>query len=312
MQSPALLHRFLPIRQVTPVSFLHNHAKRIEKLNEKFKEKNSKELWLKEHGPGGSVKHSTPYSSKQIEQITLDFAKKKNALTGSMMYDFSSIVKKVVRDTTHRVVVVRGANGSFCSGGDLNFVEKIASEEGAFVMNSVMMNAVNKLARSDKVSIAVLEGFTMGGGTELASACDIRVAKKNAKVGFVQGRMGVCPGWGGGRYLVETLGRARAIEYLTTAAEVTAEELHRIGYVNFVYDSEEELESYLNRFNALRTDPFIASKRMVANYSRESSLSEEEKEMKEQLIFMSVWGQNDHKDNIHHIRQSIKAKKEKK
>eukprot|EP00080_Pristionchus_pacificus_P003821 PDM63841.1 hypothetical protein PRIPAC_49814 [Pristionchus pacificus] len=281
MNNAMLLHRLASLRQVTQAASIHTHVKTIAQLSSKYEKDEAKENWLKEQGDGGSVKYTRNGSNPDLGQVTFHHKEKLNAFTGAMMHDFSLAVREAVKDERTRCVVVRGENGNFCSGGELNFVEKIASEEGSYVMNTVMMSSLKKLANSDKVSIAVLEGSTMGGASEIASACDIRV-------GFVQGKMGVCPGWGGGRFLVKTLGTARAMEYLSTAAVVGAEELHKVS-----------------------KHAFVAAKRMVVNYSGKNR-NPKEREEEERRIFMSVWGHADHKKSIHDIRENlIRAKKEK-
>ncbi|GMT06755.1 hypothetical protein PENTCL1PPCAC_28929 [Pristionchus entomophagus] len=313
MNTPGLILRLASHRQVTPAAFIHKHIQVISQLSSKYEKDDAKEKWLKEQGDGGSVSYARNGSNNDLGLVTFHHKQKLNAFTGAMMHDFSVAVREAVKDEKTRCVVVRGENGNFCSGGELNFVERIASEEGSFVMNTVMMTALKKLANSEKVSIAVLEGSTMGGASEIASACDIRVAHRKSKVGFVQGKMGVCPGWGGGRYLLKTLGTARAMEYLATAALVRAEELYKIGYVTHLFDSEAELTEYLKRFSRLESkNAFVAAKRMVANYSGKTR-NPKEKEEEERRIFMSVWGHADHKKSIQAIRDNLtRAKKEKK
>ncbi|KAF8353566.1 hypothetical protein PRIPAC_95189 [Pristionchus pacificus] len=312
MNNAMLLHRLASLRQVTQAASIHTHVKTIAQLSSKYEKDEAKENWLKEQGDGGSVKYTRNGSNPDLGQVTFHHKEKLNAFTGAMMHDFSLAVREAVKDERTRCVVVRGENGNFCSGGELNFVEKIASEEGSYVMNTVMMSSLKKLANSDKVSIAVLEGSTMGGASEIASACDIRVAHRKAKVGFVQGKMGVCPGWGGGRFLVKTLGTARAMEYLSTAAVVGAEELHKAGFISHLIDNEDDLTEYLKRFSRLESKhAFVAAKRMVVNYSGKNR-NPKEREEEERRIFMSVWGHADHKKSIHDIRENlIRAKKEK-
>ncbi|GMR62409.1 hypothetical protein PMAYCL1PPCAC_32604, partial [Pristionchus mayeri] len=305
MNTSVIFNRLGAFRQVTPISFFHGHGKKgIDSDNEK---------WLKEQGSGGSVSYTRNEDNAHFGFVTFHNKQKLNAFTGAMMHDFAVAVRDAVEDESTRCIIVRGENGNFCSGGELNFVEKIANEHGSYIMNKVMMSSLKRLAGSDKVSIAVLEGSTMGGASEIASACNIRVAHKKAKVGFVQGTMGVCPGWGGGRFLVETLGTARAIEYLTTAAVMEAEELHKIGFITHIFDTEEHLDAYLTRFSKLESqNAAVAAKRMVANYS-DKHRDDKEREAEERSIFMSVWGHEDHLKSIEAIRENLaNAKKGKK
>lgn len=313
MNSSVLVRRLASVGQVTSAASIHNHVKAISQLHSKYEKDETMEKWLKEQGPGGCVTYARDDSNADLGFVTFRYKERMNAFTGAMLADFSVAIKEAVKDERTRCVILRGENGTFCSGGDLNFVEKIASEEGSYVMNTTMMQALKRLANSDKVSIAVLEGATMGGASEIASSCDIRVAHKKAKVGFVQGKMGVCAGWGGGRYLVKTLGTARTMEYWATSAVKGAEELEKIGFISHLFDDEEGLFEYLNKFSRMESkNAFVAAKRMVANYSGKQR-NPKEREEEERRIFMSVWGQADHKKAIQALREQLaKAKKERK
>ncbi|PAV79897.1 hypothetical protein WR25_06613 isoform C [Diploscapter pachys] len=113
-------------------------------------------------------------------------------------------------------------------------------------MTNFMSDALQALRTSPAISIALVRGNCLGGSTELSSACDIRVAHRKSKFGFWQGNLGLVPVWGGASYLVQTVGRSNALMLMATTATLSCEEAHRIGYVNRIFDTDDEAKEIIN------------------------------------------------------------------
>ncbi|VDL79240.1 unnamed protein product [Nippostrongylus brasiliensis] len=155
------------------------------------------------------------------------------------------------------VLVVEGVGRSFCSGADLGLIEN--------------------------VSVARLHGHSLGGGTEIASSCDIRAAHKDSQIGFLQARMGIVPSWGGGNYLASIVGRSTALRLMTTASILSAAEAKDVGFVDFVYESDEEFEAFIASMLKHGTDVCKAQKAFV-----DAVLTNNEDN--KLAVIRSVWG----------------------
>lgn len=95
-------------------------------------------------------------------------------------------------------------------------------------------SVINKIERLEKPVIAAVNGFALGGGCELAMACDIRIASNNAKIGQPEATIGITPGWGGTQRLMRLVGPAKAKEMIFTGKMITADQAAQIGLVNRV------------------------------------------------------------------------------
>ncbi|CAJ0956818.1 unnamed protein product, partial [Mesorhabditis belari] len=222
-----------------------------------------------------------------IATLTLDNPTKKNGLTGSMMADLHYSMDRLEKDEQNlRALIIQGSNGTFCSGGDLDFVKKICDSDHGYIMCSLMSHTLTRLSRLPFISISKIEGFALGGGAELASTCDIRVAHAKAKIGFVQGRIGVTPGWGGLPFIVRNFGYSRALEALCTAKVFNSLELQKLGFLQEIYETNADFEKYLSRYLSIEVEPIKAMKKgVIALQKRDLEAFEVERR-----VFASLWG----------------------
>ena len=153
-----------------------------------------------------------------------------------------------------KVIVITGAGErSFCAGGDIRYVAKIDPIE-AERYATFMHGLLNKIENLEKPVIAAINGYALGGGCQLALACDIRIASSNAKLGQTEVTIGVPPGWGGTQRLSRIVGPAKAKELIYTGKMITAKEAERIGLVNKVISmTPDEENSLLKKINTTNT-----------------------------------------------------------
>ncbi|MEZ4330792.1 MAG: enoyl-CoA hydratase/isomerase family protein [Myxococcota bacterium] len=169
-----------------------------------------------------------------IAWVTLD-APPMNLLGGPLMGALAGLVESLERDATTRVVVLRSADPDFfVAHGD---VETIVSVPVAPVPEATELNFVHQLferiRRLPQVTIAQIEGFARGGGSELALACDMRFAARGRAVfGQPEIALGILPGAGGTARLARLVGRARASEIILGGDDFTAEQAERYGWIN--------------------------------------------------------------------------------
>jgi 3-hydroxypropionyl-coenzyme A dehydratase len=157
-------------------------------------------------------------------------------------------------DDKIKVIIITGAGErSFCAGGDIRYVaniDPIEAERYATFMHGLL----NKIENLEKPVIAAINGYALGGGCQLALACDIRIASSNARLGQPEVTIGIPPGWGGTQRLSRIVGPAKAKELTYTGKMITAKEAERIGLVNKVVSmTPEEGNSLLKKIDTTST-----------------------------------------------------------
>jgi len=220
-----------------------------------------------------------------VAEILLDHPPTRNALSPSMMVELADAVEGVV---DARVVILRGAGGSFCSGGNLQAVrEHLVRPGGGADLVSFMQATTGRLASLGPVVIGVAEGHALGGGAELLTACDFVVAAPDARIGFVQARLGVSPGFGGGTRLVARVGRSTALRLLTGGPVVATEAL-ALGLVDLVReDALTAARAWAAELSELPPDALRAARRLV---DAAAVLPADEALAVERTLFAELWG----------------------
>jgi 3-hydroxypropionyl-coenzyme A dehydratase len=165
-----------------------------------------------------------------------------NALNKEIMTELSQAIDIVSMDDGIKVIIITGTGErSFCAGADIRYVvnvDPIEAERYATFIHTLL----NKIENLQKPVIAAINGYALGGGCELALACDIRIASSNAKIGQTEVTIGIPPGWGGTQRVLRIVGPAKAKELIYTGKMMTAEEAEQIGLVNKVVSLTAEEE----------------------------------------------------------------------
>lgn len=157
-----------------------------------------------------------------------------NAMNVDVISELSRTIDILAADETIKAVVITGAGErSFCAGADISYMVNIEPMQAERYATSAQA-VINKIEKLEKPVIAAVNGFALGGGCELAMACDIRIASSNAKIGQPEVTIGIPPGWGGTQRLMRLVGPAKAKELIFTGKMITADEAAQIGLVNKV------------------------------------------------------------------------------
>jgi enoyl-CoA hydratase len=177
-----------------------------------------------------------------VSWITLDRPDTRNALDWEMLDAFNAVLDEAERTREVRVVVIRSAlERVFVAGGDIAVMRDLTVAEGTrFVYAG--QHLMRRLEESPLVVIAAVGGFALGGGLELALACDMIVASEAAVFALPETQIGLLPGWGGTQRLVRAVSPQRARELIFTGRRVDAREAYDFGFVNRVVAAT-ELES---------------------------------------------------------------------
>jgi len=171
-----------------------------------------------------------------VALVTIDRPEALNALDVGTLTELRDRLRELADDESTRAVILTGAGEkAFVAGADIKYMSGLdvrqAKEWGA-----LGHDAGRLLETMPKPTIAALNGFALGGGCELALACDIRYAASNAKIGQPEVNLGIIPGWGGTQRLARVCGLGVAKELIFTGRVVDAHEALRIGLVNAVHD----------------------------------------------------------------------------
>jgi 3-hydroxypropionyl-coenzyme A dehydratase len=179
--------------------------------------------------------------SDEIAIITINRPEVLNAINVDVIAELSSAIDIVSVDDNVKVVVITGkGERSFCAGADIRYVANIDPIEAERYASSVH-TTLNKIENLEKPVIAAINGYALGGGCEIALACDIRIASASAKIGQTEVKIGIPPGWGGTQRMVRILGPAKAKELIFTGEMITADEALKIGLVNKVVSLDDVL-----------------------------------------------------------------------
>lgn len=167
-----------------------------------------------------------------IAVVRLDRAEKLNALRREMLSELGETFRALELRPDVRAVIMTGAGErAFCAGTDIGELAGL-DEAGALRAARRGQEVCKRIERSAVPVIAAINGLAAGGGFELALACHLRVASKDARFSLPELKLGVIPGYGGTQRLARVTGSGRALELMLTGAELSAEEALRMGLVN--------------------------------------------------------------------------------
>lgn len=206
--------------------------------------------------------------------VTLNRPESMNSLNRELLAALNKRVSEISVDRSVRVVVITGAGEkSFCSGADL---KERASMTPIEVKQYIQMirNTFTMVENLPQPVIAAVNGFAFGGGTELALACDIRIAVSSATMGLTETSLGIIPGAGGTQRLARLLGKGKAKELIFTAHRAKADEALAIGLVNQVAPQGGLLEAALNMAAKIKKNAPVALEmaKYAINYGSEVDL----------------------------------------
>ena len=180
-----------------------------------------------------------------VALLTINRPEALNAMNTAMLDELREVVEQVDSDTEVRVLVITGTGKAFIAGADIGYMRSLSPQQ-AKAWSERGQRAVGKLESMKKPVIAAVNGYALGGGTELALACDIRVASERAVFGQPEVKLGMIAGFGGTQRLPRLVGSGRAKEMLFTGDHYDARSAYEMGLVNKVVPAEELLDYCLD------------------------------------------------------------------
>jgi len=233
---------------------------------------------------------------ENVLTLTINRPEKRNALRMDLLDALGSALKNHGDNDSVKVAVIT-ATGDHCfaSGGDLKELDAIRSTDQAEAMSQRGRNALDRIRTFPLPVIAAVNGLALGGGAELAMACDLRVAAANAEIGFLQGQLAVTTAWGGGIDLITATGGRRALDLLISARRLTAEEALEAGLFDRICAADESLETCLSTF----LQPYLSRSRKVlkgfkALTTGHRQIAHQHLSSIEQENFVTSWTSDEH------------------
>jgi enoyl-CoA hydratase len=205
--------------------------------------------------------------------MTINRPKALNALNDETLTEIDHAFKEMMADDQTRVLIITGAEKAFVAGADIGELMKADLEKGKAISNKGN-TLFRTIEGADIISIAAVNGFALGGGCELAMACDIRIASEKAKMGQPEVSLGLIPGYGGTQRLTQLVGKGKAKELIFTGDMVSAEEALKLGLVEKVVPPEALMEEAKKLASKILSKGPIAVKlaKQVINFGAETSL----------------------------------------
>lgn len=239
--------------------------------------------------------------------LTIDRPKVLNALNAQTVEEIGRVFDEARDDASVKAVIVTGGGDkAFVAGADINelaqknpFTGKETSERGQQILS--------RIERFPKVVIAAINGFALGGGCELALACQIRIASDKAQIGLPEVTLGIIPGYGGTQRMVRLLGKAKALELILTGNRIPAEEAGRIGLVNRVVPHEQLMESAEEMARTIISRGPLAVRAAIEAVVVGSDMSFEEGQFLEATLFGLLAASEDMKEGMSAFLEKRKA-----
>lgn len=233
--------------------------------------------------------------NNSIATVTVNRPEKRNAMDIPTRKALYAAFEEVGEDDDIRAVVLRGAGeGSFIAGGDIDSFVEFDHMDGIEYGEKYAQGLYNYVADLNKPTVAAVDGYALGGGTEIALACDIRLATENAKFGLPEVGIGVIPAGGGTQRLVQVVGAGIASELILTGRIIDANEAKEIGLANHVYPDDEFDEAVLSMAEDLASKAPVAQR--LAKESIRRSLNIDSGLEYEQLAGAFLFGTDDQKE----------------
>lgn len=177
--------------------------------------------------------------NERVQTITINRPNQLNALNKQTIQELHEAFKTAEKDAGIRVIILTGSGEkAFVAGADIKEFASFNTEQGKQLAAQGQELLFNLIENLSTPVISAINGFALGGGLELAMASHIRIASDNARLGLPEVSLGVIPGYGGTQRLAQLVGRGKAIEMITTAGMISADDAESWGLVNHVTSQE--------------------------------------------------------------------------
>ncbi len=212
--------------------------------------------------------------SDNILTITINRPDKMNALNKDVIAELGKALDEVYNNEAIKAAIITGAGAkAFVAGADISEFTDLDGKGGAALAQVGQDGVFNKIENCPKPIVAAVNGFSLGGGCELAMACHFRTASENAKFGQPEVNLGLIPGYGGTQRLVQLIGKGKAMELLMTADMIKADEAKTLGLVNHIFAAEELVEKTKDILKKINTKAPLAISKIISLVNEAATVS---------------------------------------
>lgn len=229
-----------------------------------------------------------------------------NALNSKILDELEDAIFKVEKDEEVYVLIITGAGKSFVAGADIGEMREMNAIE-ARNFASRGLRVFRKIELMEKPVIAAVNGFSLGGGCELAMCCDIRLASEDAKFGQPEVGLGIIPGFGGTQRLARIVGVGRAKEMIFTAEIIDANEAYRIGLINKLVPKDELMDCAMEMAETIATKGQLATRYAKSAINRGVEADIETGMSMERELFGLCFATEDQKEGMEAFIEKRKA-----
>ena len=233
----------------------------------------------------------------KIGVVTVNRPQQMNSMNSLTRSELAEAFKLLENDKNIAVILLTGSKGkAFIAGADIKeFLNQTIENEKKLEEDWIVTNIISNLK---KPVIAVIDGFCLGGGLELAMSCDLRIASDRSKLGQPEINIGIITGAGGTQRLTRLIGEGRAMEMILTGRMITAEEAFRYGIINFVYDSDDLMDEAMKIANTIGEKSKYAIERAKKSVKAVSEMKLEDGLKLEREIFIECLNSEDGEEGI--------------
>jgi len=232
-----------------------------------------------------------------VAVIRVNRPDKLNAMNAKVKEEVAHALGELERDDSARVAVITGVGDkAFIAGADINeFAGRKPIDQWQAYGQTSLYNVVE---RFPKPVIAMMNGYALGGGCELAMACDIRVASEKAQLGQPEINIGIIPGGGGSQRLPRLVGLGKALEMILTGDRISAQEAHRIGLVDEVFPHEELEKRTMELAEKIASKSPVAVRLAKAAIKASANMPLDQGLRHEQSLFSVVFSTEDKEEGV--------------
>jgi len=242
-----------------------------------------------------------------IAIVTINRPKQLNALNKETISNLNQSLSALKDDRNIKCVIITGSGEkAFVAGADIKEFAHFGIEQGKELARSGQENLFDFIENFPKPVIAAINGFALGGGLELAMACHFRIASENARMGLPEVSLGVIPGYGGTQRLPQLIGKGKAMELITTAKMMNADEALQYRLVNYVVSLDELIDKAMKLAASISNNSpqAINSAIKAVNAGFETNVDGYEKEIEE---FGNCFGSDEFKEGTSAFMEKRKA-----
>ena len=228
--------------------------------------------------------------------LTISAPKSLNALNSTILKELDDFVSHI-GDDVRALIITGDGEKSFVAGADISEMANLNEAEGE-VFGRLGAQVFRKIETLPIPVIAAVNGFALGGGCELAMACDIRIASNKAKFGQPEVGLGIIPGFSGTYRLAKLVGMGMAKELIYSGRAIRADEALRIGLVNAIYEPEQLMEEAMNLANRIVVNAPIAIRYAKQCINEEYDLAADDAIAYENKMFGKCFATQDQKEGM--------------